>query len=345
MEFDLIARHFTRPTPHTALGPGDDGALIRPAPGMELSVTTDMLVAGTHFFPDTNPEDLGWKTLAVNLSDLAAMGAAPRWAFLAISLPEVNEDWLAAFSAGFFECARTFGVDLAGGDVTRGPMNFCVTAMGEVPAGKALRRDGAQAGDDLWISGQVGLAALGLQQLQGTLALPETLSRLCRKCLLRPQPRVALGQALRGIATAAIDLSDGLLADLGHVARRSALAARIFHPALPPLPVPDVPEDIALTAFLSGGDDYELGFVAPPAARTKLAALAAELEIPLWRIGTLVPPDAAAPPGDVALFGTDGKTIPLPASRGYDHFLPALTSERGEKIAPLPQVGEGLGRG
>jgi thiamine-monophosphate kinase len=320
MEFDLIARHFARPTPHTALGPGDDGALIRPGSGMELVVTTDMLVAGTHFFPDDDPEDLGWKTLAVNLSDLAAMGTMPRWAFLALSLPEADEDWLTAFSAGIFDCARRFDVDLAGGDTTRGPMNFCVTAVGEAPVGEALRRDGAHAGDDLWISGQAGLAALGLQQIQGRLTLPEALSRLCRKRLRRPQPQVALGQALRGIATAAIDLSDGLLADLGHIARRSGLAARLFRSDFPPLPTPDVPEATALEAFLAGGDDYELCFSAPPQARARLFALAVELEIRLWRIGTLSLPDAAAPPGAVALFGSNGQALPLPESAGYDHF-------------------------
>ena len=161
-EFDLIRRHFTRPTPHAVLGPGDDCALVRPSTGCELAVTSDMLVEGTHFLPATDPRRLGWKTLAVNLSDLAAMGARPRWVLLAGSLPEADEAWLAAFADGLFACAKRYAVDLIGGDTTRGPLNLCVTALGEVPAGKALRRDGARPGDDLWISGHPGLAALGL---------------------------------------------------------------------------------------------------------------------------------------------------------------------------------------
>ena len=152
-EFDLIARHFSRPTPQAVLGPGDDCALLAPAPGMELALTTDMLVAGTHFLPDTDPQQLGWKTLAVNLSDLAAMGARPRWALLALSLPKADEAWLTAFSDGLFACASTYTVDLIGGDTTRGPRNLCLTAIGEVPVGQALRRDAAQGGDDLWFPG------------------------------------------------------------------------------------------------------------------------------------------------------------------------------------------------
>ncbi|ENO94951.1 thiamine-phosphate kinase, partial [Thauera phenylacetica B4P] len=160
-EFDLIRRHFTRPARHTELAVGDDAALLAPRPGMRLVVSTDMLVAGTHFFADTDPEGLGWKTLAVNVSDLAAMGAEPRWAFLALALPRADEAWIAAFARGFFACADTFGVDLAGGDTTRGPLTLSVTIAGEVPAGAAITRGGARAGDELWISGQPGRAALG----------------------------------------------------------------------------------------------------------------------------------------------------------------------------------------
>ncbi|MDR2165026.1 MAG: thiamine-phosphate kinase [Zoogloeaceae bacterium] len=322
MEFDLIARHFVRATPHTRLGPGDDGALLVASRGAELVVTTDMLVAGTHFFPDANPEDLGWKTLAVNLSDLAAMGAMPRWAFLAVSLPRADDAWLAAFAEGFFACAQTFAVDLAGGDVTRGPMNFCVTAIGEVPSGCALRRDGARAGNDIWISGRIGLAALGLEHRKGKLALPESLVPLCEKRLTRPQPRVQLGIALRGVATAAIDVSDGLIADLGHIARRSGLAAVLFRDRFPCLPVLDLPDapDAALTAFLSGGDDYELCFSAPPACRAALIALATRLDLPLWRVGTLASPDISTPPGAVRLTGPDGEILPCPETSGYEHF-------------------------
>jgi thiamine-monophosphate kinase len=195
-EFDLIRNYFTRPARHTALGVGDDAALITPAAGMTLAVSADMLVAGTHFFPDTDPLDLGWKTLAVNVSDMAAMGALPRWAFLSLALPTADEAWIAAFARGFFECAETFDVDLAGGDTTRGPMNFSVTLLGEVPAGQALLRSGARPGDDIWLSGTPGRAALGLRHLQGKLQLvgPEP----CLAALTRPQPRVALGLQLRG---------------------------------------------------------------------------------------------------------------------------------------------------
>ncbi len=170
-EFDLIRRHFTRPAAHTELAVGDDAALIAPRAGMRLAVSTDMLVAGTHFFADTDPEALGWKTLAVNVSDLAAMGAEPRWALLALALPTADEAWIAAFARGLFAFAARFGVDLVGGDTTRGPLNLCVTAIGEVPAGEAVTRAGARAGDDLWVTGQPGRAALGLAHVRGDVVL------------------------------------------------------------------------------------------------------------------------------------------------------------------------------
>jgi thiamine-monophosphate kinase len=224
-EFELIERCFKRSTRHTALGVGDDGALIVPAPGHELVVSTDLLVEGTHFFPDADPEDLGWKTLAVNVSDLAAMGATPRWATLGAVLPAPTVSWVDAFARGFFACAETFGVDLIGGDTTRGPRCFSVTIFGEAPAGQALRRSGARAGDAIWVSGMPGRAARGLAHLQGRLALSGAERADCLAALHRPQPRVALGLALRGIASAAIDVSDGLLADLGHILAQSGVAA------------------------------------------------------------------------------------------------------------------------
>ncbi|MDR2839322.1 MAG: thiamine-phosphate kinase, partial [Azonexus sp.] len=234
-EFALIDRYFARParSAGVALGPGDDCALLQPTPGKQLAVTTDMLVEGTHFLPATNPQNLGWKTLAVNLSDLAAMGAEPRWVTLAGALPTADENWLAAFAEGFFACAGQYGVALIGGDTTRGPLNLCVTAFGEVDPGRALRRDGSRVGDEIWVSGRPGLAALGLAQLQGRIALPEPWPRLCVTALEKPQPRVALGQALTGVASAAIDVSDGLLADLGHIARRSGCAAALQLTQLP----------------------------------------------------------------------------------------------------------------
>ena len=190
-EFDLIDKYFVRPTPSAILGPGDDCALVQPTPGKQLAVTTDMLVAGTHFLPDTDPKNLGWKALAVNISDLAAMGAQPRWVTLAGALPAVDEAWIAAFAEGFFACAAEYGVDVIGGDTTKGPLNVCITAMGEVEPGKALRRDGAQPGDQIWVSGRPGLASLGLAHLQGKIKLPEPWPRLCVGALEKPRPRVA----------------------------------------------------------------------------------------------------------------------------------------------------------
>ncbi|WP_303784280.1 thiamine-phosphate kinase [Azovibrio restrictus] len=314
-EFDLIARYFARSTPGAILGPGDDGALVQPGPGLELAVTTDMLVEGTHFLPGTDPRDLGWKTLAVNLSDLAAMGARPRWGLLALSLPSADEAWLAAFAEGLHACAREFDVDLIGGDTTRGPLNLCVTAIGEVPAGQALRRNGAREGDDIWISGQPGLAALGLAQLQGRLDLPPRWQPLCIKRLQAPRPRVQLGQALRLLAHAAIDVSDGLLADLGHIARSSNLQARLILNQLPHLPA-GVDRAAALDALLAGGDDYELCFTAPASQRLALGCLATDLDVPLWRIGRM---EAANPLGAVLLMDADGQVIPWDR-QGYDHF-------------------------
>lgn len=313
-EFDLIARHFCRPTPSAVLGPGDDCALIEPTRGMQLAVTTDMLVAGTHFLIDTDPGRLGWKVLAVNLSDLAAMGAQPRWAVLAGSLPDANEEWIAAFAGGLFDCATRFGIDIIGGDTTRGPLNLCITAIGEIAPGLALCRHGAAAGDDIWVSGRPGLAALGLAHRQGRAQLPEAWRQPCCLALEKPLPRIGLGLALVGIASAAIDISDGLLADLGHVARRSGLATRLRLDLLPPLPE-GVDRDLALDCLLSGGDDYELCFAAPAARRAGIAALTAKMGLPLWRIGEMYLGEAGA----VAVIGYDDEPLPI-QRRGYDHF-------------------------
>lgn len=318
-EFDLIAKYFARPTPDTVLGPGDDCALLQPSPGMQLAITTDMLVAGTHFLPDTNPKNLGWKTLAVNLSDLAAMGAKPRWVTLSGALPTVDEAWIAQFAEGFFACAAEYGVDVAGGDTTRGPLNFSVTALGEIPPDQALRRDGAQPGDLIWVSGRPGLAALGLAHLQGRVALPEPWPRLCVAALEKPRPRVALGLALRGIASAAIDVSDGLLGDLGHIAERSGCAAAVKLVQLPHLPKGETYNAdlrrIALECQLAGGDDYELCFTAPGSQTQAIAQIAAHLELPLWCIGEMT----LGTSGSVTVFDPDGKPVDFPR-KGYDHF-------------------------
>lgn len=320
-EFSLIDRYFVRPTPRATLGPGDDCALVAPAQGMELAITTDMLVSGTHFLPDTDPHQLGWKTLAVNLSDLAAMGAQPRWVLLAGSLPQADETWLAAFADGLFACAGRYGVDLIGGDTTRGPLNLCLTAIGEVPAGTALRRDGARDGDDLWVSGQPGMAALGLAHLQGRAVLSEALVARCVSALQRPLPRVELGLALRqgGLAHTAIDVSDGLLADVGHIAERSHCAIEVLAAQLPRLPAGADPA-LARDCQLAGGDDYELAFTAAPEKRTELAALAARLDLPLWRIGRVVADDDVADAaGTVRLLDEEGQPVAL-RRKGFDHF-------------------------
>jgi thiamine-monophosphate kinase len=315
-EFELIARHFTRPVRHTVLGVGDDGAVVRPADGMDLVVSTDMLVSGTHFLADADPEALGWKALAVNLSDLAAMGAQPRWAVVAASLPSAEEAWIAAFARGFFAAADAFDVDVIGGDTTRGPLNVAPTVFGEVPRGQALTRAGALAGDDLWVSGAPGLAALGLQQRLGKVSLPDTALARCRAALERPQPRVALGLGLRGLATAAIDVSDGLLADIGHILERSALAADIEFDLLPRAALEAGADDIlARQCLLAGGDDYELAFSAPADRRDAIEALSAKLALPLSRIGSV----RAGPAGELALRDAAGRPMPI-ARRGFDHF-------------------------
>ena len=307
-EFELIARYFTRRTSHTRLGVGDDGALIAPTPGQEMVISTDLLVEGTHFLADTDAEALGWKTLAVNISDLAAMGAQPRWALLAAVLPAPTPDWIEAFARGFFDCAEHHGIDLIGGDTTRGPRAFCVTILGEAPAGTALRRNGAQAGDSIWVSGWPGRAALGLAHLQGRTVLTEPLQGACLSALHRPQPRVELGLALRGIASAAIDVSDGLLADLGHILEQSKLGARLQIQNLPDA-------GLERDCLLAGGDDYELLFTAAASRDKDVAALAGKLQLPLTRVGQIT----SGPPGELVVCD-DGGSVITPEHRGFDHF-------------------------
>lgn len=307
-EFVLIDRYFRRPTRHTVLGVGDDGALFRPAPGMEVVVSTDMLVSGTHFLADADPEALGWKTLAVNVSDIAAMGAQPRWALLAAALPAATESWIEKFARGFFACADEFGIDVIGGDTTRGPRNFCVTIFGEVPIGQALLRSGAQACDDIWVSGRTGRAALGLAHLQGRHVLDEPMRTECLAALHRPQPRVALGLGLRGMASSAIDISDGLLADIGHILAESKASANL---CIPGLPAPGIERD----CLLGGGDDYELAFTAPAARRNDIEALGDRLGLALTRIGIV---EAAVPPR-LTLVDATGSPV-ITEHHGYDHF-------------------------
>lgn len=318
-EFSLIARYFTHRTRHTLLGVGDDAALIRPRRGQVLAISADMLVEGRHFFKGADPEALGHKTLAVNLSDLAAMGATPRWATLALALPAADSNWLAAFSRGFVRLARLHEVDLIGGDTTRGPLNLCVQIMGEVPANKALRRDGARVGDDVWVSGTLGDAALVVAARKRKIVLEKRFLAVATQRLDKPLPRVALGTALRGIARSAIDVSDGLLADLGHICERSAVAAVLELDALPrsPLMRSLARHRVVQNALLAGGDDYELCFTAPQARRASVLLAGARARTPVTRIGRMV----HAPAGATTVAVVDAAGMPIRMTqRGFDHF-------------------------
>lgn len=312
-EFDLIARIRARCAPRgdVALGIGDDAALLQPPAGMQLAIAMDTLNAGVHFPEATSPADLGWKALAVNLSDLAAMGAMPAWCTLSLSLPHADAAWLDAFLDGFLELAGTHGVALVGGDTTRGPLSVCVTAHGLVETGSALLRSGARVGDDLWISGTLGDAAGALAQWQPGSAVDPFL----RARLDRPTPRIALGRALRGIASSCIDVSDGLLADLGHVCVESGVGAEVELAALPASPALLAAFDIESRRVLQagGGDDYELCFTAPESARAEIERMARETGTPVACIGRIAVGEG------VAAFDADGSRW-TPAQDGYQHF-------------------------
>lgn len=344
-EFALIRRYFAALTPPLQpgeVGIGDDAALLTwPRAGTPqrersssaekyppmLAVTTDTLVAGRHFFPDVDAEALGWKALAVNLSDLAAMGATPEAFLLALTLPAANPTWLERFAAGLAACASRYGAALVGGDTTRGPLTVTITALGSVPRGEAIRRDTARVTDDLWVSGYPGRAALGLAVRRGE--LPATLPGAAEwiDALERPEPRVALGVALRGVASAMLDLSDGLTQDATHlVENRPELALLLHHAALPlsPLIAGGAPLEVAYRALLGGGDDYELLFTAPVAQRDAVAAAAAAAGIAVHRIGTVIPRPAE---GQMLLIKeTDGTIRPL-SPQGWDPFRDGAPKE------------------
>ncbi|MCJ0825674.1 thiamine-phosphate kinase [Luteimonas sp. 50] len=314
-EFELIARIQARAATRddVVLGIGDDAALLRVPPGHWLAVATDTLNADVHFPAGTAAADIGWKALAVNLSDLAAMGARPAWATLSLSLPHADGDWLEGFLDGFLALAERHGVALVGGDTTRGPLSICATVHGLVAVDQALRRDGARAGDDIWVSGTLGDAAAALAQWRaGGAAEPALRARLDR-----PTPRIELGLALPGIAHAAIDLSDGLLADLGHVCVASRVGAEIELQALPASPALAARFDASARAGLQacGGDDYELCFTAPASRRDAIASLARAQPQALARIGRVVDGDG------VRALHPDGSQW-LPARAGYAHFDP-----------------------
>ena len=316
-EFELIDTFFRRPVRDAVLGIGDDAALIAPAAGCELAVSTDMLVSGRHFFADADPEAIGHKTLAVNLSDLAAMGARPRWALLALALPDADSAWLESFAHGFFALAQRHGVELIGGDTTRGPLNLCVTIVGDVPAGQALRRSGAKVGDEIYVSGRLGDPALALAHHHSRVALAGEELSGCENALLRPTPRVALGERLRGLATACIDVSDGLVGDLGHILDASRAGAAIELSALPRSTGLDrrlagSERDLALECLLAGGDDYELCFTAPASAAATLRDISTDSGVALTRIGSI-----QARSG-LAVLDEDGRELSPP--RAFDHF-------------------------
>lgn len=315
-EFQLIREFFAAemsPDASVKLGIGDDGAVLA-APAGELVMSLDTLVAGVHFPENTDPADIGHKALAVNLSDLAAMGAQPAWFMLGLTLPRVDEAWLRGFCQGMFQLAKHYQLSLIGGDTTRGPLNIGVQISGVVPPGQALLRSGAQVGDDVYVTGRIGLAAAGLQIVQQRLTLADAeLRDLCVQRLNRPLPRVEAGLALRGMATAAIDVSDGLAADLGHIMSASGVGALL---ELETLPVAELHAAIGETAYdlaLSGGDDYELCFTAAPAQRAALNELFSQLDCDCHRIGCI----EAAPGLRISKAGVVQAFQP----QGYQHFV------------------------
>ena len=297
-EFDLIARYFKRPARRAALGIGDDCALLQPAPGCQIAISSDMLVEGRHFFPTVDPYLLGHKALAVNLSDLAACGARPLAFTLALALPQADAAWLEPFSRGLLALADAHDCELVGGDTTKGPLNICITVFGEVPVvdgrSLALLRSGAQVGDEIYVSGTLGDARLALECLCAKWGLPQVLFAQARQRLEAPSPRVALGMALRGIATSAIDISDGMLGDLGHVLAASGVGAWIDTSIASGLMVcagaaldAAVSPDAQLGCVLAGGDDYELAFTAPPSARGAVQKAAVASATRVTRIGQI----------------------------------------------------------
>ncbi|WP_138514290.1 thiamine-phosphate kinase [Rhodoferax bucti] len=330
-EFELIARYFERaghPLPtQVVLGIGDDCALLQPTPGMQLAISSDMLVSGRHFFADVDPATLGHKALAVNLSDLAACGATPLGFTLALSLPSANPAWLQAFSQGLFALADRHHCPLVGGDTTQGPLNLCITVFGETPPGQALLRSGARAGDDLWVSGTLGDAALALDALLSHTALPPATLATARQRLEQPTPRVALGQALRGIASAAADVSDGLLGDLGHILKRSGVGAELDASTAMHLIAAcahsasasghfDPQSNLDATVLrhvLSGGDDYELVFTAPAGQRDQVVQAGHATATPVTRIGRITTG------AGVRVLAADGTPL-QGAWTSFDHF-------------------------
>jgi thiamine-monophosphate kinase len=319
-EFELIDRFFRRPVRKADLGVGDDCALLSPRAAHQLAVSSDMLIEGRHFLSTVNPSLLGHKCLAVNLSDLAACGAEPRAFLLSLSVPRPDEHWLQDFSQGLLALADVHGCELIGGDTTQGPLTISITVIGDVPQGQALLRSGAQVGDDIYVSGWVGDARLALEAFRGRLSLPESVFARCRLRMEQPTPRVALGMALRGVASAAADISDGLLGDLGHILNQSGVGAQIrIHDCERLLACADMMEvntDWLRTCVLSGGDDYELVFTAPPQRRQQVIDASGQSDTPVRRIGKV---DARK---GVTLVDARGRAV-KEKFISFDHFGPA----------------------
>lgn len=321
-EFSLIERYFRPTITHADLGGGDDAALFRLSEGHQCVVSTDMLVEGRHFFDDTNPYRLGHKVCAVNLSDIAAMGAIPRFMTLAMGIPSTDPVWLEAFSRGFLDLAYKHHVELIGGDTTRSPCRtFSVTIMGEIPYGKALCRHHAQVGDDIWVSGQLGLAALGLQGLLNMISIPNKERVHLQEALEAPTPRVELGMQLRSHTRACMDISDGLLGDLPHILKASQVGAQIEWEQLPTSPLlhqfiyqgSPHEKQIALQALLGGGDDYELLFTAHPDQATKIIDAGTQCHVPVTRIGYITEEQT------LKIVDNNGRDLNL-TNQGFNHF-------------------------
>ena len=316
-EFELITRYFARQPvarPDVALGIGDDAAVLDVPAGQQLVVSTDTLVTGVHFPENTDAVSIGHKSLAVNLSDMAAMGATPAWYTLNLSLPQADPAWLDGFCQGMFDLARRHDVALVGGDTTHGPLTIGIQIMGLVPRGQALQRAGARPGDRIYVTGLLGEAALGLRVAQGRLKLPEEYLANVITHLNRPVPRVSVGLTLRGLASACIDISDGLAADLGHILAASAVGARIHLKRLPVSPAYDAAfAQVGWQAALAGGDDYELCFTIPPAQETAFRLASAQFGVACSYIG-----DIEAETGLRIVDEQGGLYQPGPT--GFDHF-------------------------
>lgn len=310
-EFEIIERYFKKKMKQTALGVGDDAAMIHVRNNYQLAISSDMLIENIHFLKNTNPSHLGWKSLAVNLSDIAAMGAIPKWATLSISLPKINHAWLKKFSKGFFKCADKFGIDLIGGDTTKGPLSISITIMGESKKDEALLRSGAKINDDIWVTGQLGLASMGLANLQGQLKLPPRIKMKCIRALEIPTPKTFLGSYLSRYANSCIDISDGLIQDLRHILKASKVGASLL--------LNDIPcEKFIHTSkqyqfVLNGGDDYELLFTAAKKNRTFIKKIAKKTNTPVTMIGNITKKKA------LNILSEQGKSIKF-NPKGFDHF-------------------------